>query len=91
MEKVFLVKWCSGAMYNFYYEDIFATVDESEAILYVEKFNRILLKYKKFYSKFEEDGCCCERLRSDVADKYFDRWCLLRKISFCTYSEITLR
>lgn len=99
MEKVFLVKWCSGATYNFYYENIFVTTDEQKAQSYVERFNNLLSEYRKFYSRYEEDhelfsreeGFFGRKLKDEFIDRYFDRWCLLKRISFCTYEPVELR
>jgi len=52
MDKIYLVKYCGGSYDDFYIVTIFATTKKSTATKYVTRFNKILKKWKEYYSQF---------------------------------------
>lgn len=90
MNKIFLVKYRGNSHEEDYKVIIFATTKKSTAIKYVNKFNGILKKWKKYYSKFEEYKWGCIRLKDEHL-RYFDRWNSLSEIDCCYWEEVVIR
>ena len=78
MNKIYIVKYCGGSYEDWYSTNIFATTKKATATKYVSKFNRILRKWKKYYSQFEEKESGIRWLKKEYAEKHFDRWHCLR-------------
>jgi len=94
MDKVYLVKYC-GSSYGDYYEiTIFATAKKTTATKYVTKFNRILKKWKDYYSQFEYrhvELTDFNWIKDEYVDKYYDRWSSLQNVTKCYYEEVPMR
>ena len=93
---MYLVKYCGGTYGDFHSVNIFVTPNKATAIKYVEKFNRILKKWKEYYSQFEiKEGFGFNTLSFDVTNDYyygkFCRWNTLSEIDECYYDEISVR
>lgn len=89
----YLVKYY-GENYDDYYEVImFITKSKLKATKYVAKFNRLLEKWKKYYSQFEtyEHGCGWVWLKDDCSIDIFNRWDRLRSITKCEYIKVEVR
>ena len=91
MEKMYLVKYSGGSYDDWFSEDIFITSKKYKATKYVNKFNRILKKWKEYYSQFEDDKYRFPWIKDEFVDKHFDRWNSLRKINKCYFEEIEVR
>ena len=89
--KMYIVKYSSGSWDDYGETNIFISSTKDKATKYVSKFNRILKKYKKYYSKFEEyeDGMIW--IKDKYIKKYFTRWYKIRNINKCWYEEIEVR
>lgn len=90
-QKIYLVRYYGGSYEDSYDAVIFATTSESKAKKYSQRFNRILKKWKEYYSQFEEvkyGSILC--IKDEYIDK-FDRWNKLCRVSRCYYQEIELR
>jgi hypothetical protein len=81
IENIYVVKY-NGGMYDDGYEiTIFATFNKDTADKYVEKFNKLLNKWKEYYSLFQENNDL-------MTTAHFDRASQLYEINRCFY-EIT--
>jgi hypothetical protein len=91
MDKIYLVKYYGGSYDDYYNAVVFATFKKSKATKYCTKFNRILKKWKEYYSQYEEDKYGFKWIKDEFTNKYFDRWHSLRNYTKCYYEEITVR
>ena len=92
MDKIYLVKYYGGSYDNYYTTIIFATTNKSKATKYVTKFNRILKKWKEYYSHFEDDRLGFKCIKKEfVTQSVYDRWHNLRNITKCYYEEVPMR
>lgn len=90
-DKVYIVFYYGGSYEDFYKSIIFATTKKSIAIKYVTKFNRILKKWKNYYSQFETKKCGITWIENKYTEKYYNRWYSLQNITKCYYEEIPIR
>jgi hypothetical protein len=91
MEKLYIVRYYGGAYASDYDKVVFATPKKSTATRYVTKFNRILKKWKEYYSQFECTICGIKWMKEGHSDKHYHRWNQLRDISRAYYQEIEVR
>lgn len=91
MDKIYIVKYYGGYSEDEYSVTIFATTKKSKATKYVTKFNRILKKWKDYYSQFETDKFGMKWIADEHIEKRFDRWNSLKNISKCYYEEVPVR
>ena len=91
MNKIFLVYYCGGYYDDSYETVIFATAERKTANNYVNKFNRILKKWKKYYSQFETDIKGFVWIDDKYIEQHYDRWYSLQNIRMCYYEEIPIR
>jgi len=91
MSKIYLVKYFGGSYDDFYTVTIFATEKKSTAAKYVTRFNKILKKWKKYYSQFEDKEYEYAWIKDEHIDPHFDRWHSLRNITRCYYDEVEVR
>jgi hypothetical protein len=92
MNKIYLVKYYGGGYDDHYTVTIFATTKKATATKYVRRFNKILKKWKEYYSQFEEDKYGIMKwLKEDYTEQYFYRWNSLRNITKCYYEEVPVR
>lgn len=71
--------------------NVFASTNKSKVTKWCTKFNKILKKWKGYYSQFEVNRCGIKWIDEQYLDKYFDRWNFLRNINKASYIEINLR
>lgn len=91
-QPIYLVKYQGGEEWDDYYNTtIFATTDLSTAEKYVEKFNKLLNKWKEYYSQFEKDQGSFKWIKDEYIDTHFYTWNKLNQITDCYYEEIELR
>jgi hypothetical protein len=57
----------------------------------VTKFNRILKKWKDYYSQFEDKSLGIAWIKDEHVEKYFKRWHYLNGINNCYYKEVSIR
>lgn len=74
-----------------YYRNVFVTNEKSTAIEYCSKFNRILNKWKDYYSQYEVDDFGTKWIADEHVEKHFNRWNSLQEIQECSYQEIQFR
>lgn len=92
MEKIYLVKYYGGIDSYFYEKTVFATTSKSKADKYVAKFNKLLKKWKDYYSQFEENKVGFRCLKDEFINKgIYSRWQSLGNITKCYYYEIEFR
>ena len=92
MKKIYIVKYCGGSSDDWYEVNLFVTDKKSTAIRYVNKFNKILGKWKKHYRQYEENRRgIMPWLKAEYVEKYFHRWSTLREIDKCYWNEIDFR
>lgn len=88
---IYIVYYTTGSYDDYQENVIFATKVKSKATKYVTKFNKILKKWKTYYSQFEEDRYGMKWIKKEHIDKYFDKWYKVRDIGRCSYYEVKLR
>lgn len=88
--KLYIVKRYGGIWDDYCDVPIFVTMDKKTATKYVTKFNKILKKWKVYYSQFEEPKYGITWIKNEFIDKYY-RWDKIRNITKCYYEEIELR
>jgi hypothetical protein len=91
MNKIYLVKYYGGSYDDYYNVTIFATNKKSKAIKYVIKFNRILKKWKEYYSQYEDNKFGFKWIKDEFVNQYFNRWNNLNQLTKCYYEEIPVR
>jgi hypothetical protein len=89
--KIYLVRYCGGNYEDYYSEVIFATTKKTTATKYVTKFNRILKKWKDYYSQFEHNDMGFNWIKEEYVEQHFQRWNCLRYITNCYYEEVNVR
>lgn len=91
MEKIYVVIYNAGSYEDYREEIIFATTKKSTATKYVTKFNRILKKWKEYYSQYEEYKMGYYLIKPEFVEQHFKRWYWLKDINGCGYQEIPIR
>ena len=89
--KIYIVKYYGGSYEDYYETIIFATTSKSKAYKYRARFNRILKKWKKYYSQYETRNVGLLSWLGDEHIKYYNRWNSLNRITQCNVQEIELR
>ena len=83
MDKIYLVRHCGGSYEDSWDNVIFATISKKNAQKYVQKYNRVLEKWKVYYSQFED--------KRRVLSKNFHRWHQINSFINCYFEEIDVR
>ncbi len=83
-KEMYIVKYNFGHSLENNVEILFVTENEKTAKNYVKKFNRILLKWKKYYDQFDN-------WFAGTNQHKFGRWCQLRMSDKCYYDKIEVR
>lgn len=83
MSKAYLVSYTEGTYEDKSYNNVFITFDKQKAINWVNKFNRILEKWKKMYDENEMYDIDYNTTIKDII--YF------RDVKFAMYKEIEIR
>jgi hypothetical protein len=92
MDNIYLVKYSGGSYDDYYNVIVFATTKKSKATKYCAKFNRILKKWKEYYSQYEEDKYGWKWIyKEEYINQYFNRWYKLKNINKCNYEKIPVR
>ncbi len=89
--KIYIIKYRGGDYEDYYEKIIFATTYKTKAISYVRRFNRILKKWKNYYSQFETKHCGITWIKEEYIDQYYQRWYSLQKIDKCFFASVELR
>jgi hypothetical protein len=89
MKKMYIVKFSSGSYDDYSIFCVFVTEKKSIATKYVTKFNKILKKWKNYYSQFENDDR--DWIKEEYVNQHFKRWHALREINECYWEEIEVR
>lgn len=89
--EIYIIKYCGGDYEDYYEKIIFATTHKTKAISYVRRFNKILKKWKNYYSQFEIKDCGMTWIKEEYIDQYFQRWYSLREIDKCFFESVELR
>jgi hypothetical protein len=91
MKKIYIVKYGFGGYDDYTEVIIFATINEATAKKYVQRFNRILKKWKEHYAQYENGERGFRWLKDEYAETHFERWNMLREIKGCFYHQVELR
>jgi hypothetical protein len=96
MNTIYLAKYSKGDWDDYHTITVFVSADKKKIENWVEKFNSIVEKWKKYYFQFEEDlvpNCdeCRKWIKDEYIDQYFDRWIAFRDINEAFLEEIELR
>jgi hypothetical protein len=91
IDKIYLVRYCGGSYEDYYSAVIFATTKKTTATKYVTKFNRILKKWKQYYSQFEQNDMDFNWIKTEYVEQHFHRWHQLQNITKCYYEEVPIR
>jgi len=90
-DKIYLCCYSSGAYDDYRVITVFATTNKSNAKRWVSKFNKILKKWRGYYSQFEDDKSIINWIKDEYVDKYYDRWNSIRKINNAFVEEVQVR
>lgn len=90
-DKIYLCCYSTGEYDDYGVVIVFATTNKSKAKRWVSKFNKILKKWRGYYSQFEEDKTIFNWIKDEYVEKYFDRWNRIRKINNAFVEEVELR
>jgi len=86
--KMYLVTYSLGSYEDYHEHDIFVTKSEEKAQKYIEKFNRILEKWKDYYNKaYREIRVISNKKEERISDRYFQ----LHDITGAYYEPIEVR
>jgi hypothetical protein len=91
MKKIFIVKYSVGSHESYKEKTIFATEKKSTATKYVTKFNRMLSKWKTYYSQFEDDRYGFPWIMNRFIDQHYRRWHRLTSTNICWWEEVEIR
>lgn len=83
MKRAYLVTYTEGNFGDKSYIDVFITFDKQKAIDWINKFNRILSKWKKMFDENEMYDIDYDTTIKDII--YF------RDVQFAFYKEIEIR
>jgi len=89
--KIYLCCYSTGEYDNYGIAIVFATTNKSKAKRWVSKFNKILKKWRSYYSQFEDDKSIINWIKDEYVDKYYDRWNSIHKINNAFIEEVELR
>ena len=93
MSKLYIVKYYGGEWDDFFEVIVFGTFNKKTAIEYTKKFNRLLKKWKKYYSQFidkKESFYNYKPLKPEY-EIYDKRWHQIKDIKKCIYYELPFR
>lgn len=88
---IYLCGYTGGDYDDYYRATVFATKSKSKATKWKQKFNRILKKWKKYYSQYEGNNYNFPWIKDEYLEQYYDRWNSLRGINNAFVEEIELR
>lgn len=87
MDKIYLVQYSSGEWGDYSSGILFVTPDKSTAIAYKKKFNRILKRWKKYYSQFGDKNGCLKDEYSEYCERYYN----IMELNECFYKEVRVK
>lgn len=87
MGKMYLVQYSSGEHGDYSERVLFVTSSKKTAIAFKKKFNRILKRWKKYYSQYSDSSGC---IKVEYL-KYFGRWSTIMELNNCFYTEIKVK
>jgi hypothetical protein len=89
MDKAYIVKYQGGSWDNYYNANVFVTLSEETAKKYTDKANKMLLRWKEYYKKFEDKSGYYD---TDVygIDNYM-RWHELKNITDFYFDSIKFK
>ena len=89
---MYVVKYSKGDYDDYREIIVFVTDRKTTATKYVTKFNKMLKKWREYYSQFEDNKRFpFTWFRDDAPTLYYDRWYMLREIYRCWWEEIEVR
>lgn len=90
MKKIYIVSYKEGDWDSEYEVFIFATCNKKVATNYKKRFDKILKKLKKHYSKYEvyKNG---NKWLSEEHIEIFERWCRIKDAKPCIITEVEQR
>lgn len=92
MKKAYLCYYSAGGYDDYRNVNIFVTESLTKANKWMRKFNRILKKWKEYYSQFETKGYGSFKwIGDEFIEKHYDRWSSLRNINRAYITEIEIR
>lgn len=87
---IYIVSYSTGSYEDYQEIILFATTKKSTATKYVTKFNKLVDKWYKYYSQYEDDNMF-GWIKQEYVEKYFNRWHKLKEINKAFYQEIEIR
>jgi len=90
-DKIYIVKYSEGSYEDYRENIIFATINKSTATKYVTRYNKILKKWKEYYSQFEEIKSGINWIKYEFINTKYNRWYFLRKLNKCFYEKVEIR
>lgn len=92
-DKTVYICYYTTGYYDDYREiNVFVTGSKSRAIKWIRKFNRILDKWKQYYSRFEtKDFGSFKWIGNEYVEKHFNRWNSLKMTNGAYITEIEIR
>lgn len=89
--KIYMAYYSAGSYDDYREVIVFASTDKKKVTKWCTKFNKILKKWKEYYSQFESDRYGFKWIDEQYVDRYYDRWSSLKKINQASYSEVEVR
>lgn len=90
MKTAYLVKYQGGSWDDYYNANVFVTLNEETAKKYIDKANKMLLKWKEYFKKFEDESGWFDDEKHSVDDWYM-RWKQIKNISNFYFETITIK
>lgn len=88
---IYIVSYSTGAYEDYREIILFSTTKKSTATKYVTKFNKLVDKWYKYYSQYEQNCSGHRWIKQEYIEKYFNRWYKLKEINKAFYQEIEIR
>lgn len=90
-EKMYIVRYYGGGYDDHCTVDIFVTSNKLVAKKYATRFNKMIKKWKEYYSQLEYNKYGILKWILDEDQSKYKRWHSLRNISRCFWEEIEVR
>lgn len=91
MKTIYLIKYSVGSYEDYKEITVFATAVKKVATKYVTKANKILKKWKDYYSQFEDNRIGIKWIKEEYIEKYYNRWSSIKAVNRFYWEEIEVR
>lgn len=89
--KGYICLYSTGEYDDYHKVIVFFTSDKKIAKKWCSKFNKILKKWKEYYSQFSDKDDSIKWIKPEYIEQHFDRWYQVNNINNSWFEEIEIR